>query len=487
VIVTTLPFLSVRSAWLEQDRATFPKRFSHRLVFPHQDLMTLSQIHSEARTFWTFGPYHLDAEGNLKIGPTSLHLPPLQRRLLVALARQEGQVLSRETLLEEVWGHRQVSEVSISRTVHGLRRMFMDGPLGSAAIRTIYGGGYRLDVPIRVVREAPANDGPVQAGGSPGSPTLSAFVEGMVWLRRRDPRLLPRAERHLQRCLDAAADFTPAMVALVATRLAQHQWGLGKARDLENDLEVLLRRAEASGDLATEVLALRVEVLSLLHWQPNLVESRFASWLPSQLPEGAPLHSWARHLIATGRARAARPLLEQHLNAENPEGWLLAAVACWLSGDHGSASRHLREQLAIDGSLTGARLVLALVLADGGEPEEALRELEATAISADPQHGLQGLTATIFALCGQTARAHTLLEHALDDGARAEEMISLWGLTALALGEEALASNLFEQAMRQRCGLAPFVQHMPGLSRFADSPALAHFLGAMKKRFQRTF
>ncbi|MEB3260316.1 MAG: winged helix-turn-helix domain-containing protein [Cyanobacteriota bacterium] len=449
--------------------------------------MTHSQIQSNARTSWTFGPYSLDGEGNLRIGPTAIHLPPLQRRLLLALARQQGQVLSRETLLEEVWGHDQVSEVSISRTVHGLRRAFTDGPLGSSVIRTIYGGGYRLDVPVRVAVEAAAEAGALKPSGLPSAQTLSVFVEGMVWVRRRDPRLLPRAEQHLRRCLDIAPDFSPALVALVATRLARYQWGLLSAQGIENELEVLLQRAELSGDLAAEVLALRVEVLSLLHWQPDLAEGRFARWLPSQLPEGAPLHSWARHLIATGRASAARPLLEPHLNADNPDGWLLTAVACWLTGDHGSAIRHLREQLAIDGSLAGARLVLSLVLADGDQPEQALHELEATAISSDPVNGLQALAALILALCGQTARAQTHLRQGIDDGGRSKEMISLWGLTALVLGEDALAANLLDQAVHHRCGLAPFVRHLPSLSRFEDSPALARFQEAMKNRFRCTF
>ena len=448
--------------------------------------MTHSPIQSNARASWTFGPYSLDGEGNLRIGPTAIHLPPLQRRLLMALARQQGQILTRETLLEEVWGHNQVSEVSISRTVHGLRRVFMDGPLGSSVIRTIYGGGYRLDVPIRMVEDSDSA-GQVQGIALPSAQTLSAFVEGMVWVRRRDPRLLPRAERHLRQCLDINPDFTPALVALVATRLARYQWGLLTARGIENELEVLLKRAEASGNLAAEVLALRVEILALLHWQPDLAEGRFARWLPSQLPEGAPLHSWARHLLATGRASQARQLLVPHLNPDNPEGWLLAAVACWLSGDHDSAARHLREQLAIDGSLAGARLVLSLVLADGEKPDEALRELEATAIPADPVNGLQAFTALILAFCGQSAKAQVLLRQALDDGAQAQEMTSLWGLTALTLGEDALAANLLDQSVHRRCGLAPFVRHLPGLRRFADSPALAQFQMAMKNRFRCTF
>jgi DNA-binding winged helix-turn-helix (wHTH) protein len=446
--------------------------------------MTRSQIRNDAHALWTFGPYSLDGEGNLRIGPTAIHLPPLQRRLLLALVRQNGQVLSREILLREVWGHNQVSEVSISRTVHGLRRIFMDGPLGSSVIRTIYGGGYRLDVPICTLEKESSSDGPLRAGAFPSAQTLSAFVEGMVWVRQRDPRLLPRAERHLRHCLHNAPDFTPAKVVLGATRLALYQWGLVQAEEIENELEVLLQGAEASGDLAAEVLALRVEVLSLLHWQPGLAEERFARWLPGQLPEGRPLHSWARHLVATGRAGEALTLLEPHLNSDNPDGWLLTAVASWFHGDHDKASSHLREQLSIDADMAGARLILALVLADGEQPVEALRELEASAIPADPVNGLQAFTALIQALCGHTAQASGHLRRAREDGHQARVMTSLWGLTALVLGEEEWAANLLEQAVRSRCGLAPFVRHMPSLRRHTGSPALARFQAAMTNRFR---
>jgi DNA-binding winged helix-turn-helix (wHTH) protein len=449
--------------------------------------MTSSQTRNEAHTSWTFGPYSLDADGNLRIGPSAIHLPPLQRRLLLALVRQNGQVLTRDTLLLEVWGHNQVSEVSISRTVHGLRRVFMDGPLGSTAIRTIYGGGYRLDVPIRAMEEELASVAPLRACGFPSAHTLSTFVEGMVWVRKRDPRLLPRAEGYLRQCLHNAPTFTPAIVVLAATRLAQYQWGLLQAEAIENELEVLLRQAEATGDMAAEVLALRVEVLSLLHWQPDLAEARFARWLPSQLPDGPPVHNWARHLVATGRAGDALPLLEPHLNADNPDGWLLTAVASLHLGEHGKAVNHLREQLNIDGSLAGARLILALVLADGGRPAEALRELEASTIPADPVNGLQAFTALILALCGKTAQATSLLRGALDDDQEASVMTSLWGLTALVLGQEASAATLLEQAVRNRCGLAPFVRHLPSLRRYTSSPALSGFQAAMTNRFRCTF
>ncbi|MFN6339025.1 MAG: winged helix-turn-helix domain-containing protein [Cyanobacteriota bacterium] len=444
--------------------------------------MTPSQTNDHVRETWSFGPYTLDAEGQLLLGPTPIHLAPLQRRLLLALVRRRGQLLTRDNLLLEVWGHSHVNEVSISRTVHGLRRVFADGPLGPSVIRTIYGGGYRLEVPIHARGEG--------EGGTPQFPTaatLNSFVEGLVLVRQRDPRLLGRAERHLRHCVDTAPGFTPALVQLAATRLALYRWGLLSADSLEPGLEPILRRAEASGHLPDEVLALRVEALSLLHWQPDLAESRFGSWLPGQLAAGAALHSWVRHLLVTGRPAQALTLLEPHLTPDNPDGWMLASTAWWQLGDHDKAIDCLRKQLSLDGDLLAARLLLALQLADSARRAEALRELEASSIDANPANGLQAVVALILALCGKTAPAVARLRAELAQNNRPHTLTSFWGLAALAAGEEAAAATLLEEAVRNRCGLAPFAQTMPGLQRYAQSPALAQFLSAMTNRFRRTF
>jgi DNA-binding winged helix-turn-helix (wHTH) protein len=421
------------------------------------------------------------------LGPTTIHLPPLQRRLLLALVRQQGQVLSRERLIHEVWGHSQVSEVSISRTVHGLRRVFMTGPLGPSVIRTIYGGGYRLETPIHAEESSPALGAAGTGASFPTAHTLSTFVEGLVWVRQRDPRRIAKAEHHLRICLESAPDFTPALVQLASTRLAQYRWGLLAAANLEAEIEGLLQRAEATGHMGTEVLALQVEVLSLLNWQPDLAEARFASWLPPQLPTGAPLHCWVRHLLATGRASEALRLLEPQLSQDTPDGWMLAATAWWFLGEHDNAIGHLREQLRIDSNLVGARLLLALVLADGARPAEAMREMERSGILADADQGLQPFSALLLGLCGNKAQGEALLRSSLAASVADQGMTSLLGLAALCLGKEAIAANLLERAVRQRCGLAPFVRQMPGLRRHGDSQALGRFQAAMTKHFRCPF
>ena len=116
-----------------------------------------------------------------------------------------------------------------------------------------------------------------------------------------------------------------------------------------------------------------------------------------------------------------------------------------------------------------------------------MRELESTGILADPDGGLPAYTTLVLGLCGKTMQAEALLQRALAAKEPDPAMTSLWGLAAVVLGKENIAATLLEKAARQRCGLAPFVQHMPIVRRHADSPALEQFQAAMAKQFRCAF
>ncbi|MFN5162296.1 MAG: transcriptional regulator, partial [Cyanobacteriota bacterium] len=78
---------------------------------------------------WRVGPYTLTPEGLLRLGGGLIRLSPLQRRLLLCFVRHAGQLLDKDTLMHEVWGHTNVSDVSMARAVHGLRQVLDQGPL----------------------------------------------------------------------------------------------------------------------------------------------------------------------------------------------------------------------------------------------------------------------------------------------------------------------------------------------------------------------
>ena len=70
-----------------------------------------------------------------------VHLTPTEFDLLTCLAERPGTVLSRETLLAEVWGWADASGTrTVDSHVKSLRRK-----LGAHLVRTVHGVGYALE------------------------------------------------------------------------------------------------------------------------------------------------------------------------------------------------------------------------------------------------------------------------------------------------------------------------------------------------------
>lgn len=81
-------------------------------------------------------------------------LEPRVMQVLVVLARQPGQVVSRDELIAACWGGRVVGEDAINRCVQAIRRVAQDH--GNFSVTTVTRVGYRLDLQV----EAAGVDGP---------------------------------------------------------------------------------------------------------------------------------------------------------------------------------------------------------------------------------------------------------------------------------------------------------------------------------------
>ncbi len=78
----------------------------------------------------------------------TLDLTPVEFRLLKALAEARGRVLSRDKLLDFVHAdQRAVTDRAVDSHVKNLRRKLHAASGGQELIRSIYGVGYRLDLP----------------------------------------------------------------------------------------------------------------------------------------------------------------------------------------------------------------------------------------------------------------------------------------------------------------------------------------------------
>ena len=113
------------------------------LVAKAQAMLRRSRGESLGEGQLGYGSMVLDtAKGTLTVDGQTVHLRPKELQILELLLREQGRTVSRDTLLQKVWGvDFEGDERMVDRHVAALRHK-----LGTAAqhIRAVYGTGYRL-------------------------------------------------------------------------------------------------------------------------------------------------------------------------------------------------------------------------------------------------------------------------------------------------------------------------------------------------------
>jgi DNA-binding winged helix-turn-helix (wHTH) protein/tetratricopeptide (TPR) repeat protein len=97
-----------------------------------------------------FADFRLDeADASLRRGTERIDLPPKAFGVLCVLARTPGQLVTKDALLDAVWGHRHVSESVLKTTISQLRTALADDIKNPRFVETAARRGYRfIGIPV---------------------------------------------------------------------------------------------------------------------------------------------------------------------------------------------------------------------------------------------------------------------------------------------------------------------------------------------------
>jgi len=99
--------------------------------------------------FW-IGPWRVSPEINqIQKNGTRIDLQNLSMQVLVYLAERQGQVVSKDELVDSLWQGRIVGDDAVHRRIADLRRHLGDDSKNPRFIQTIAKRGYRLVAPVR--------------------------------------------------------------------------------------------------------------------------------------------------------------------------------------------------------------------------------------------------------------------------------------------------------------------------------------------------
>lgn len=158
----------------------------------------------DLRRGFEFGPFKIIPErGIVRRDGEDQHLEPKQMDALVTLARHHPNVVSKDQLVQEVWGGRATADESIVQCIKGIRQALdKDDPRNPQYVETIHGRGYRLMLPPRFPGAAAAEAERMQvprtwwiAGAAAVLLLLFIFIQG-----------------------DETIDSSPAVESVVVTR-----------------------------------------------------------------------------------------------------------------------------------------------------------------------------------------------------------------------------------------------------------------------------
>ena len=114
--------------------------------------------------FYEFGDFRIDVVNRLLFheGQAS-SLTPKTVETLIALVRNEGEVLNKDELLKTIWPDRVVEEGNLTQNIYLLRKTLGKAPDGKDYIETVPRRGYRFAGELRTTTEVPRTHSPEQS------------------------------------------------------------------------------------------------------------------------------------------------------------------------------------------------------------------------------------------------------------------------------------------------------------------------------------
>jgi predicted ATPase/DNA-binding winged helix-turn-helix (wHTH) protein len=150
----------------------------------------------EVPMIFAFGGHELDTDTlELRYAGAAVSIEPQVFDVLAYLVSHRDRVVSKEELLDEVWGDRFVSVSALTSRIKAARRAVGDDGHRQAVIRTVHGRGYRFvaSIEARVEGDRASEGG---AGGRLGRPSLPVPLTSFVGRAAERAALADAVTRH---------------------------------------------------------------------------------------------------------------------------------------------------------------------------------------------------------------------------------------------------------------------------------------------------
>jgi DNA-binding winged helix-turn-helix (wHTH) protein/Flp pilus assembly protein TadD len=233
-------------------------------------------------------------DGSLSAPAGTARIEPLLMELLVCLCSRAGQVVSKQDLIDAVWGGRFVSDETIKSSLYQLRKALDDSPRKPRFIETLPKRGYRM-----LVQPASLSLNSTSTAGKTEAEDL--LRKGHELLSGQPNASLKQARLYFERATQADPSSAEALAALAHTYILAVYVGLESGSELFPRAQAAATRAvELDSNLAEAHVALGA-VRLVQNYDFKFAEKEFQTAIQLK-PEDPAAHCWyARLLSAQGK------------------------------------------------------------------------------------------------------------------------------------------------------------------------------------------
>ncbi len=198
---------------------------------------------------FAFGDFELDVDRlELRRDGVTVPLEPQAFDVLVYLVEQRERVVTKEELMDNVWGGRFVSETAVTSRIKQARRAVADDGRAQDVIRTHHGRGYRFVAPVSVRSNEPVAVASSAPSTSSGNGPEEMLRQDVRFCRTPDGVRLAYAWTGAGPPLVKAANWLTHLEYDLETPVWRHWY-----RDLSRDHRLLRYDERGSGLSDTEV------------------------------------------------------------------------------------------------------------------------------------------------------------------------------------------------------------------------------------------
>lgn len=277
------------------------------------------------------------------VGGQARHLAPKPADVLAVLAAADGEVVSRDDLLSQVWPNVYVGEEVLTQAIAELRRAFGDSARSPRYVQTIHKSGYRLIPPVEGMQAELSPALPAELETDEAIAAISHYMNAWDIFALGGIDNTERAIEEAQRSVALDPSFAPARAVLAGTLIYKgvyYSHGPSLVRQGLATAEGAVQcDPRAPEGYASKGLALATQG----DWQAAV--RAFNMGMRLSPDSFFLLYFYGRALYSNGYHAAATQVFAHASNIRGDEfhGLMLSGTAAAASGDHQLAAAQYRR------------------------------------------------------------------------------------------------------------------------------------------------